>query len=236
MKLINGYAEHLRFGGQVMKNVAGYDVSRLQAGALGSFGILTEISLRVKPIPADTITLTKTVSAQDALKELRKLSSSGAPISGGAWFDGVLYIRLSGSSPSVKLAKTTLGGDLLENADLFWRAIRNFRHPFFKQRDDLYRLSIAPASPHLQDVKDTFIDWAGAVRWVHAHSPFSEISALAEQYGGHAMRFRENAEHAECFHPLPEASKNVHKSLKLAFDPEHIFNAGRLYSWLGSHG
>ncbi|MDD1779874.1 glycolate oxidase subunit GlcE [Enterovibrio sp. ZSDZ35] len=235
VRVINGYAEHLRFGGQVMKNVAGYDVSRLQAGAFGAFGILTEVSLRVKPIPDKTLTMTKSISAQHALSEMRLLSEKGLPLSGGAWVDGVLYVRLSGSSPSVDKAHANIGGDLLENADLFWRAIRNFRHPFFKDKKRLFRLSVAPASPHFSDDESTLIDWAGAIRWVHSSSTFSEVSHLAEKHGGHAMRFQGENPRDECFHPLADASVHAHQALKHAFDPNNVFNPGRMYSWLGSH-
>ncbi|WP_232312690.1 glycolate oxidase subunit GlcE [Enterovibrio coralii] len=234
VKLINGLGEHLRFGGQVMKNVAGYDVSRLQAGAFGAFGILTEVTLRVRPIPVQTMTMRLEMSQVDAIKTMRELAANGSPVSGSAWYQGYLYVRLSGASQSVTRCRNALGGTELDNQDLFWRSIRNFRHPFFKTRDNLFRLSIAPSSPIIELAKDTFIDWGGAARWVHSQASLTEMARIAELHGGHAMRFRSEDNHNECFHPKSDAEKAIHISLKHAFDPQNLFNRGRMYYWLGA--
>ena len=235
VKLINGYGEHLQFGGQVMKNVAGYDVSRLQSGAFGAFGIITEVSLRVRPKSESTATLVFELDASDAIKEMRHLSVSAHPISACAWCSGQLFVRLSGSQSAVKNSEDTLGGERLENQDLFWRSIRNFRHPFFANTaQPLYRLSVSPAAPHFESLgDDTLIDWAGGVRWVYSDQPLTTLANLAALQGGHVTCYRPIDRHAECFHAQSDTAERVHQNLKTAFDPHSLFNPGRMYSWLG---
>ncbi|NGN97190.1 glycolate oxidase subunit GlcE [Grimontia sp. S25] len=234
VKLINGYGEHLRFGGQVMKNVAGYDVSRLQAGAFGAFGIVTEVSLRVRPKSESTTTLVFECDAPSAIGRMRDLSVSALPLSAIAWCSGQLFIRLSGSQLAINHSIETLGGERLENQDLFWRSIRNFRHPFFSHRaQPLYRLSLSPAAPHYEQLGDTLIDWAGGVRWVYLDQSLSTLANLAALQGGHAACYRPIDRHAECFHPPSDTAKRIHQNLKMAFDPHSLFNPGRMYSWLG---
>ncbi|EOD81472.1 Glycolate dehydrogenase, FAD-binding subunit GlcE [Grimontia indica] len=234
VKLINGYGEHLRFGGQVMKNVAGYDVSRLQAGAFGAFGIITEVSLRVRPKSESTTTLVFECGAASAIRRMRDLSVSAHPLSASAWCSGQLFIRLSGSQLAINHSIETLGGETLENQDLFWRSIRNFRHPFFAHRaQPLYRLSLSPAAPHYEQLGDTLIDWAGGVRWVYSEQSLSTLANLAALQGGHAACYRPIDRHAECFHPQSDTAKRIHQNLKMAFDPHSLFNPGRMYSWLG---
>lgn len=234
VKLVNGLGEHLRFGGQVMKNVAGYDLSRLQAGALGAFGILTEVSLRVRPKPDCTITLAYECPAQEAITQMRSVSVSGHPVSGAAWVENRLYIRLCGSKPSVLSSQSVLGGEVVENHDLFWRNIRSFHHPFFNHTAPLARLSVSPSTPHLDQFDNTLIDWGGGVRWVYCTTAFSTLAALAEKHGGHVSSYRTSDRDEEVFHPLSEVSQRIHRNLKAAFDPHNLFNPGRLYSWLGA--
>ncbi|WP_051563755.1 glycolate oxidase subunit GlcE [Enterovibrio calviensis] len=239
--LINGFGEHLRFGGQVMKNVAGYDLSRLQAGAMGAFGILTDISLRVMPKPEATETLMLEMDTQQAITVMRKWVISGYPLSGAAWVDGNLYIRLAGSAPNVAVYSNNIGGEKLSHQSLFWRSIRNFRHPFFSHDGHLYRLSIDASAPHITQFEHTLVDWAGNVRWVFTDEPHESLTQIAKQHGGHVARYRSKAElsgsrrndNSECFNALSPPIQHLHQSLKAAFDPQHLFNPGRLYSWLG---
>ncbi|CZF86000.1 glycolate oxidase subunit GlcE [Grimontia marina] len=234
VKLINGYGEHLRFGGQVMKNVAGYDVSRLQAGAFGAFGIITEVSLRVRPKSESTTTLVFECDAPSAIRRMRDLSVSAHPLSANAWYAGQLFIRLSGSHSAVNSSAETLGGEVLENQDLFWRSIRNFRHPFFANTtQSLYRLSVSPSAPHFEQWGETLIDWAGGVRWVYSEQTLSSLSNTASLHAGHATCYRPLERTSECFHPQPDTAKRIHQNLKMAFDPHRLFNPGRMYSWLG---
>lgn len=233
VKLINGYGEHLRFGGQVMKNVAGYDISRLQAGAFGAFGIITEVSLRVRP-KSDTTTLVFECDAPSAIGRMRDLSVSAHPLSASAWCSGQLFVRLSGSQFAINHSIETLGGEQIENQDLFWRSVRNFRHPFFANRaQSLYRLSLSPAAPHDEQLGDTLIDWAGGVRWVYSDQSLSTLANLAALQGGHATCYRPIDRMGECFHKQPAAAQRIHQNLKMAFDPHCLFNSGRMYSWLG---
>ncbi|MDD1793201.1 glycolate oxidase subunit GlcE [Enterovibrio sp. ZSDZ42] len=240
--LINGFGEPLRFGGQVMKNVAGYDLSRLQAGAMGAFGILTDISLRVMPKPESVETLVLKMDTPQAITFMRQRVSSGYPLSGAAWVDGHLYIRLAGTAPNVGYYSRKLGGESLPHQSLFWRSIRNFRHPFFSHNGHLYRLSIDAAAPHFTRFENTLVDWAGNIRWVVTDENHESISELAKNNGGHVARYRSKSfgnrqkdnHNGECFQTLSPAHQRLHKSLKAAFDPQNLFNSGRLYSWLGS--
>ncbi|WP_407333653.1 glycolate oxidase subunit GlcE [Enterovibrio sp. 27052020O] len=233
VKLINGFGEHLRFGGQVMKNVAGYDLSRLQAGAMGAFGILTEVSLRVMPQPELIETLQLEMSAQSAITKMRSLVTHGCPLSGAAWVDGSMFLRLAGSKQTVRQTASSLGGEALQHQSLFWRSIRNFRHPFFHQQGHLYRFSINPASPHLAQYEHSLINWAGNLRWVKTDATLEELVPVAEEHGGHVDCYGTENRQPPCFHPLSPTHQRLHQSLKAAFDPQSLFNPGRMYPWLG---
>ncbi|OEE66767.1 glycolate oxidase subunit GlcE [Enterovibrio norvegicus FF-33] len=235
VKLINGLGEHLRFGGQVMKNVAGYDLSRLQAGAMGALGIVTEVSLRVMPKPEQVETLQCHMDAQQAITKMRSLVAKGYPLSGAAWVEGCLYLRLAGSEQTVRSTAQEIGGETLQHQSLFWRSIRNFRHPFFSNSGKLYRFSINPATPHLAQYEHSLINWAGNIRWVKIDATLDALVPLAEAHGGHVACYSNENRQQPCFHPLSPTHQRLHQALKAAFDPQSLFNPGRMYSWLGEN-
>lgn len=231
LRLVNGRGEDLRFGGRVMKNVAGYDVTRLQAGAMGTLGLIIEVSLRVFPRPECESTVVLETGASEAVRKMSRESHKGAPLSGACWADGRLYLRFSGCEPAVRDRRRALGGERLDDADAFWASIREQQHAFFGGDEPLWRLSVKPAAGH--DSKEQWlIDWGGAQRWLRGDRDPEHMAALAERMGGQATLFRGGDRRSEVFHPRTRAQKKIHLALKRAFDPECIFNSGRLYSWM----
>ena len=229
VKIINGRGEILSFGGEVMKNVAGYDVSRLMCGALGTLGVLLEISLKVLPCNETEITLTKELDEQSALDEIVSCTASSIPLSASLYDGSHLHLRLCGTSKSVIKAKQTIGGDELDNSHLFWSKINEHSHPFFDSSLPLWRISLAPNSPPLKIKGKTLIDWGGAQRWLVTDEPADKIRELADKANGHAVLFRNGDRQQQIFHPLQEKVLSIHKNLKQSFDPRNILNLGRMY-------
>jgi len=228
-KVLNGKGEILSFGGEVMKNVAGYDVSRLMTGAMGTLGVLLEISLKVLPQPAEQITVCLEEDADEAIKTMNTLAGQPLPISAMCHIDGIIYIRLSGTSGGVNSAQYKTGGDGLENGDQFWQSIRNHQHDFFNTGLPLWRLSVAPGTPQLTLKGEWLLDWGGAQRWLKTELPADDIRHAVETIDGHATLFRGNSNNADVFHPLPSALMAIHTRLKRAFDPNNILNPNRMY-------
>ena len=232
VRMINGKAEHLRFGGQVMKNVAGYDVSRLQVGAMGVFGILTEVSLKVLPRPESSKTICRQLDADAAIRVMNEFSMTPLPLTGACWADGQLYLRLAGQSSVIDSIAAGLEGEALAADDEFWTALREQRLPFFNGEGDLWRLSVRANAPHSKPDGDWLIDWGGARRWLSATCQREELERIALEAGGEVTQVRGGDRGAEIFPALGGAHRAMLQRLKLAFDPDAIFNRGRLYSWL----
>jgi glycolate oxidase FAD binding subunit len=226
--LLDASGNLLRFGGQVMKNVAGFDVSRLLCGSLGILGIITEVSLKVLPLPRAQSTLRLELSAADAIEAFNRWAGSPVPLSGAAWSQGCAWVRLSGAPAAVRAARERLGGEAIEAADAnaFWNALRDCRLPLL-QRDVVWRLSIPSATPPLDLPGESVIDWGGALRWYADPPRDHDLRALAVVAGGTAMCWR-GAAPAGRFHPLPSAVATLHARLKQRFDPHGIFNPSRL--------
>jgi glycolate oxidase FAD binding subunit len=224
--LINGYAERLRFGGQVMKNVAGYDASRLQVGAFGTFGVILAASIKVLPLPAQERTLTFELPAVDALERCRRWALRAYPISATCWWEGILRVRLSGAEPAVAWAAADLGGDVRDDTD-FWSDLRDHRLAFLRGADDhtrpLWRCSMPPAAA--APLAGCLIGWAGAERWARPGdaADAERLAATVRTQGGHARPFDGRYGLRAGPHvPAPEALYAAR--LKQAFDPLGIFN------------
>lgn len=228
-KIINGKAEVLRFGGEVMKNVAGYDVSRLICGAMGTLGVLLEVSIKVLPRPATETTLVQDASADDAIKMMNQWSGRPLPITASAWIDGQLYLRLSGTANAVQTACRYINGDTLEYADEFWRRLREQQLPFFDTDKPLWRLSLPPTSAILPLTGPCLIEWGGGLRWLISDAPADDIFHAAAAAGGHATLFAGGDRSQHVFQPLDTGLLTLHRNLKQAFDPHGIFNPGRMY-------
>jgi len=227
---LNGKAEKLVYGGQVMKNVAGYDISRLMTGAMGTLGVTLDASIKVMPKPETELTLTLEKTAEQAMQTWLQLNKQALPISASCHIDNALYIRLSGNASAVKHATTIIGGETAKNQHGFWQEIRNHQHPFFDDPRPLWRLSLAPATLLLNLAGNTLIDWAGAQRWIKTDEPADVIRSLCESHGGHATLYNPTDNSIEAFHPLTDGITVLHKNLKQAFDPAGILNPRRMSS------
>jgi len=227
--LINGKGEIVKFGGQVMKNVAGYDVSRLMVGAMGTLGVLLEISIKVLPAFPVEQHLTQTLSPLQALQTMRHLRSHNLPLSGLAYDGQLLHLRLSGTGSAVSATARKLGGER-QNASDFWTQLRDHQHSFFQQSAPLWRISVPPASDVIQVDGDQLIDWAGGLRWVTTTQAAEQVIELAASLNGHARLFRHAAAGQGRLPVLPESLLSLHKKIKHSFDPQGIFNPGQLYS------
>jgi len=229
VRIINGNGEILRFGGEVMKNVAGYDVSRLMCGSLGTLGVLLEVSLKVLPIPECEVTLVQERSAAEAIAVVNRWASQPLPIT-AACYDGLkLYLRLSGEPEAVTAGKSLVGGTEAPELNRIWFEIREHQYAFFNSGAPLWRLSLPPQTPPLELAGKQLIDWGGAQRWLLSDAPAGTIRNAVEAHDGHATLFRNAENRNDVFHPLAGALNSLHLQLKRAFDPKAIFNPGRLY-------
>lgn len=232
--LMDGRGEALRFGGQVMKNVAGYDVSRLLAGSMGTLGVILEVSLKVLPKPFAESSLRFSMAEGDSIQRLNQWAGQPLPISASAWHDGMLTVRLSGAQAAVKAAQQRMGGEQMAEADEFWRALREQSVDFFGSNEGdatcLWRLSVPSVTPPVVLPGVQLIEWGGAQRWLKTDETATTIRAAAEKSGGHASLFRGGDKSVGVFHPLAPPVAKIHRNLKAAFDPSGIFNRGRMYA------
>ncbi|MBL8344589.1 MAG: glycolate oxidase subunit GlcE [Rubrivivax sp.] len=236
--LLNGRAEVLSFGGQVMKNVAGYDVSRLLAGSLGVLGVILEVSLKVLPRPPATTTLRFELDEVEALNRLNAWGGQPLPLNASAWWERALVVRLAGAAAAVQAAAKKLGGEVIEPglADTFWRGLRDHRDEFFSSAEEavkgsacLWRLSVPATTPPLNLPGEQLVEWGGAQRWLCTGVPAVAVREAAAAVGGHATLFRARDKSAGVFTPLAPPLARIHRELKRAFDPDRVFNPGRLY-------
>jgi len=254
VQMINGLGEALTFGGQVMKNVAGYDLSRLMAGSLGTLGLITELSLKVLPVAPAEATLMCALSQHDALELLHRWGGQALPINASAWVhdtstspaQDLLFVRLRGAVAAVESAcprmiadVAALGGSASRmdprTAAADWTAGREHTLPFFNTPNEaacLWRLSLPQTAPVLILPYATYIEWHGALRWLWA--PAEAAPALreaAQVVGGHATLFRApvqaTSEWPAVFHPLPAVQQRIQRELQKQFDPHGVFNTGR---------
>lgn len=227
--LLAGDGELLKFGGQVMKNVAGFDVSRLLCGSLGIFGIITQVSIKVLPKPRAEETLRLEMPAREAVDAFNRWGGRPLPISAAAWHDGAAWVRLSGAAPAVAAARAVIGGDRVFQglARKWWDALRHYTHPLYSE-SSVWRVSVPAHAPVLQLPGDPLIDWGGALRWYSGDLEAFDVRGLAMTAGGTAMHWRGSEDLRPRFHPLSRPITEIHRRLKRSFDPEGIFNPGRL--------
>jgi len=228
-QILNGRGEILRFGGQVMKNVAGYDVSRLMVGAFGTLGVLLDFSLKVLPCPAASVTVTRECSASEAIGNMSALLGKPYPVDAACYDGRNCHVRISGSAQAVKEARTKIRGDVMPHAEAFWAALREHELPFFEHSGTLYRVMVKPATPCLPLEGSWLLDWGGAQRWLRSNEDLAKIRHCVESEGGHVSVFRSDDPLIDKFHPLPPHLFVLHQTLKSSIDPKNIFNRGRLY-------
>ncbi len=234
-RVLTGHAQNLKFGGEVMKNVAGYDVSRLMTGAMGTLGVLMDVSVKVLPEAAGEVTLGKVMDIETAIEKMQSLAGLGLPVTAAAYLNGTLFTRLSGTETITNAAaqKLTAIGEKTNDSSL-WQQLREQTLPFFtfNESQSLWRLSV-PALTKPLDIEGQWLyDWAGMQRWLITDAPATTIRAAVEAIGGHATLFRGTEplqREVGVFHPLPTPLLALHKKLKQEFDPQGIFNPQRLF-------
>jgi glycolate oxidase FAD binding subunit len=235
--MVNGRAEVLSFGGQVMKNVAGYDVCRVLAGSLGVLGVIAEVSLKVLPKPRAVATLRLELDAATAIRRVNELLGQPLPLNASAWWDGMLVLRLAGAEAAVQSALQRLGGERVEPAmaEPFWQGLRDHGDEFFvgaakavEAGAALWRLSVPAVTPPLKLSGEQLVEWGGAQRWICTSAPAATLREAAAAVGGHAVLFRARDKSAGAFATLPPALLRIHQALKRQFDPAGVFNPGRL--------
>ena len=242
MTIMDGRGELLRFGGRVMKNVAGYDVSRLMAGSMGTLGIILDVSLKTLPVPAAEETLRFEMPEAKAVEMLNRWGGQPLPISASSWCDGEVHLRLSGAKAAVASACTKLGGERIPAGEALahWTTLREQRHGFFAgiplAERSLWRISL-PSTTSVNALDriagEQLVEWGGALRWVASGADARTVREVAASAGGHATLFRATPDRRAAdgvFQPLSPAMLAIHRRLKSTFDPQGLFNLGRMYA------
>ncbi|MBP6221318.1 glycolate oxidase subunit GlcE [Limnohabitans sp.] len=258
-RFINGLGEHLTFGGQVMKNVAGYDVSRLMAGSWGTLGLITEVSLKVLPVaPAEATLMVAGLAQKGALDLLHRWGGQPLPLNASAWVRDTtaqpvadyLFVRLRGAVAAVQSAIGKMSADAvalgaqvqqMDNAEAAqdWRASGEQTLPFYDAPSPdacLWRLSVPQTAPALDLPYPAYIEWQGAQRWLWAPASAAvALRELAQTVGGHATLFRASAAHADVDKaagvntPLDAVQQRIQQQLQKQFDPKGVFATGRMH-------
>jgi glycolate oxidase FAD binding subunit len=235
VRILDGTGQDLSFGGRVMKNVAGFDVARLMTGAMGTLGLITEVSLKCLPLPKAEATLAFECSADEAVRMVNEWSAQPLPVSATCFHQDALRVRLSGARPAVDAAVTKLGGRQVPDADRYWTGLRDHTHVFFAvpraAEMPLWRLSVKSTAPYTDLGGEQLLEWGGALRWLASgeRTDPTRVRAWAAAHGGHATLFRAADKPSGAFQPLEATLQELHKRLKTAFDPGGILNRGRLY-------
>lgn len=238
VRILDGVGDDLTFGGRVMKNVAGFDVSRLMAGALGTLGLITEVSLKCLPAPKSEATHAFVCSADQAIRMANEWAGLPLPLSATCYHDGRMQVRLSGAAPAVAAAAARIGGQTVPDAGGYWASVRDHTHAFFAPAGSgarsLWRLSVKPTAPYTDLGGDQLIEWGGGLRWLSAgeRTDPQKVRSWAAAQGGHATLFRAPAKNVTAFHPLDEVTAELHRKLKSVFDPHGILNRSRMVAAL----
>ena len=226
-KVLDGKGDHLSFGGKVMKNVAGFDVSRLVTGSMGTLGVITEASFKCLPLPKAQQTRVFEMEAPAAITAMNRWYAEANPVTATTWVNGKLYVRLAGAVPAVNSAVAKLGGEALANDVDWWRDWREQTHSFFAGDGPLIRVSCKPTAPWgdlANSGERQAVDWGGAQRWLGTQSvALPAIRAWAQAEGGHADVFRGATAQSERIEPLQPALVEVSQKIKASFDPYSVF-------------
>lgn len=235
VQIINGNGEIVNFGGEVMKNVAGYDLSRLMVRSQGTLGLILSVSLRLLPKPKSDITLSFTADQDEALDYFKKLRVKQLPITATAWYENQVFIRLSASDNilqhSKKLFEKELKVNELDKSNKLWQDIRDHKHAFFQQDEKpLWRFSLPPNAKKFSRVSnEPLIEWGGAQRWAYTNTPANIIQSIASSRNGYATLITGDLPGVSRFPVLEPNLLTLHKSLKRKMDPTGIFNPNRIY-------
>jgi len=232
VRILDGRGDDLAFGGRVIKNVAGYDVSRLMTGAMGTLGVILDVSLKVLPAPAAERTLQLEMGQDDAIRRLNAWAAKPLPISATCHAGNTLTLRLSGAEAGINAAAASIGGQSVNDGAAFWNRLREQQQDFFQGDEPLWRLAVKSTAPALPLPGRQLVEWSGALRWIKTDTDTALVRDVARKAGGHATLFRGQERATPAFHPLPDALLQLHRRLKQTFDPAGILNPGRLYAGL----
>ena len=238
VRILDGRGDDLAFGGRVIKNVAGFDVARLMCGAMGTLGVIAEVSLKCLPLPRTEATRTFALSADEAIRRVNEWGGKPLPLSATCFLQGRLWARLSGATPAVAAAVAQIGGEPVDEGPAFWRSIRDQTHPYFaRSREEgmpLWRVSVKSTAPFTDLAGEQLIEWGGGLRWLQGSARIDAdgLRAWASERGGHATLFRAGERTTGTFQPLAPALAAIHERLKAEFDPHGILNPGRMYASL----
>ncbi|MDI1260069.1 glycolate oxidase subunit GlcE [Aquabacterium sp.] len=246
--VLNGRGEVLRFGGSVMKNVAGFDLSRLMAGSMGTLGVILDVTLKVMPQPVATATIRIDMAETEALVQVNQWAAQPLPLDASAWWDDLLVLRLRGARAAVESAVQRLclerQGELIAqpSADPFWQGLRDHSDEFFQRAREavsqsgqngvtLWRVSVPPTAAPLGLPGEQLTEWFGAQRWVCTSAPATVVFEAAARAGGHAQPFVfhqvQPLVHEAALSPV---LRQLHQRVQLSFDPHGVFNTGRLHA------
>ena len=234
--LVDASGEVNSFGGQVMKNVAGYDLTRALCGSLGILGVIAQVSLKVLPRPAAQATVSMTLGELQALRLLNTWAGQPLPVSASAWHGNGLRLRFSGAAAAVAEAlehfAREYGATPLEArvAEAYWAGIREHADAFFEGDEPLWRVSVPSNAAPLALQGRQLIEWGGSLRWFRSEALAATVRDAAAKAGGSATLYRGGDKADGVFHPLPPAMLELHRRLKRKFDPKGIFNPGRMYA------
>jgi len=234
VRILDGKGNDLHFGGRVIKNVAGYDISRLMTGSMGTLGLLLEISIKVLPIPPIELTLRMQMNEARAIERMNQWAGKPLPISATCFYENNLTLRLSGAESAVHAAHTKLGGELISDGSVFWDSIREQTHTFFKSTNSLWRLSLKSNTPPLKLPGQQLIEWGGALRWLACNgkdinTEENIVRSEPNLMDGNATLFRSNRKCDSVFHPPGAQMIKIYQRIKEKFDPSSVFNPGRMF-------
>ena len=234
IRMLDGNGSNLHFGGKVIKNVAGYDISRLITGSMGTLGLILEVSIKVLPIPPFELTLRMQMKEAEAIERMNQWAGKPLPISATCFYENNLTLRLSGAESAVRAARAKLGGELISDGAVFWNSIREQTHPFFQSGNSLWRLSLKPNAPPLKLLGQQLIEWGGALRWLacsgeHMDTEENIVRSESILADGNATLFRSNKRSDSVFHPPGPQMIKIYQRIKEKFDPVGIFNPGRMF-------
>ncbi|MFT5258467.1 MAG: glycolate oxidase FAD binding subunit [Saprospiraceae bacterium] len=225
-KLINGKGEVVQFGGKVMKNVAGFDLFRPMAGAMGTLGVLVEVSLRLIPRPStQEIVSIGVQDMEQAIEQFTRLSFSAATLSAAHWVDSQINLRFSGSPEAVAVDVASIGSiEKGNDEDALFTSIDQRCHPFFMKGEVIYRCDLPPASARLRLGDEQLIDWGGAQRFIKlTDSNEEELRSEVTLLGGRVSKLDANGLISPLLN-VPKELHQIHQLIKASFDPAGILN------------
>mgnify|MGYP001812610956 FL=1 len=227
--ILTGDGMDIRLGSKVMKNVAGYDLFRPMSGALGTLGLILDVTVKLLPRPEHEVTLGMMTDTKNMQHLLHKWSRRSMPLSAASFFQGQAFIRLSGAASSIEDAMNKLPPEMKQTATDYWHKLNEQQLSFFDSSSPIYRLVVPASAPYDTFTAECLVDWGGALRWIKTSLPFSEVQNHAAGLGGTASVYRNGRKNEDVFSPLPDGLFELHKRIKKVLDPAGILNPGRLY-------